>query len=85
MPSDDRRFTARFNTYTDATDGQRLTALVVALVVGSFAGLLCTWLASAFLQDTHWLVQTLAFAVIGLLVGIGALGLMSRLGTGSKR
>ncbi|MEU6072807.1 hypothetical protein [Micromonospora sp. NPDC047074] len=53
--------------------------------MGALAGLLCVWLAGAFLQDTHWLVQTLAFAVIGLLVGIGALGLLSRIGSGSKR
>ncbi|MFI7073266.1 hypothetical protein [Micromonospora sediminicola] len=80
MPQQDRSPGSRFNTYPDATGGQRLTATVVALVAALPAGLLCAWLASSFLSDVHWLVQTLAFAVVGLIIGAGVLGLLARLG-----
>ncbi|MFI5832280.1 hypothetical protein ACIA5A_01200 [Micromonospora sp. NPDC051300] len=80
-----RRSVNRFNTYLDASDGQRLTAIVLALVAGPLAGLLCAWLATSLLGGTHWLVQTLAFAVIGLLVGAGLLVLLSRGGSRARR
>ncbi|MFV2112860.1 hypothetical protein ACFHW0_11055 [Micromonospora sp. LOL_025] len=76
---------SRINTYSNASDGQRLTATVVALVAGPLAGLLCAWLAVSLLNGAHWLVQTLAFGVIGLFVGAGLLGLLARLGNGGKR
>lgn len=76
---------SRFNTFSDATPGQRLTAIVLALVAGPLAGLLCVWLATALLNDTHWLVQTLAFAVIGLIIGAVLLGVLAWLHIRGKR
>ncbi|MEU5529232.1 hypothetical protein ABZ744_20050 [Micromonospora chersina] len=85
MPEHDQGAGSRFNTYPNASNGQRLTAIVVALVAGPLAGLLCAWLAASLLGRTHWLVQTLAFAIIGLIVGGGLLGLLARLGAREKR
>ncbi|MEV1289971.1 hypothetical protein [Micromonospora sp. NPDC049679] len=84
MSEHDQRSGSRFNTYLNASSGQRLTAIVVALVAGPLAGLLCAWLAASLLSGTHWLVQTLAFAIIGLFVGAGLLGLLAKLGTRGK-
>ncbi|SDY69971.1 hypothetical protein SAMN05444365_103171 [Micromonospora pattaloongensis] len=84
MPQQDRSPSSRLNTYPDATGGQRLTATVVALVAALPAGLLCAWLATSLLNGVHWLVQTLAFAVIGLIIGAGVLGLLARHGKHGK-
>ncbi|WP_326559532.1 hypothetical protein [Micromonospora sp. NBC_01796] len=75
----------RFNTYPAASGGQRLTATVVALAGGTLAGLLCAWLAVSLLSGVHWLVQTLAFAIIGLVVGGGLLVLLGRLHVARER
>jgi hypothetical protein len=85
MVRHDRASGSRFNTFPDATPAQRLTAIVLALVAGPLAGLLCVWLAKALLNDAHWLVQTVAFAVIGLIVGAGLLGMVAWLRTRGKR
>lgn len=82
---DERAPGSRFNTFLDATSGQRLTAIIVALVAGPLAGLLCVWLATALLNETPWLVQALAFAVIGLIVGAAVLGMLAWLHTRGKR
>lgn len=75
-----------WNTYPEATTEQWTTAVVVALVLSAPAGLLCVWLATSLLSGTHWLLQTLAFAVVGLVIGGGALVLLSRLaGNGGRR
>ncbi|MFG1765794.1 hypothetical protein ACGFIH_20840 [Micromonospora parva] len=85
MPEHGQGSVSRFNTYPNASSGQRLTALVIALVAGPLAGLLCAWLAASLLGRTHWLVQTLAFGIIGLIVGGGLLGLLARFGAREKR
>ncbi|MCZ7473099.1 MULTISPECIES: hypothetical protein [unclassified Micromonospora] len=75
-----------WNTYPEATTGQWTTAVVVALALSAPAGLLCVWLATSLLSGTHWLLQTLAFAVVGLVIGGGALVLLSKLaGRGGRR
>lgn len=76
---------SRFNTYPDATAGQRATAVVVALVAAVPAGLLCAWLAASLLSEAHWLLQTLVYAVIGLIVGGGVLGLLAKLHARGER
>ncbi|NED52128.1 hypothetical protein G3I24_14655 [Micromonospora aurantiaca] len=68
-----------WNTYPEATTGQWTTAVVVALVLSMPTTLLCVWLATSLLSDAHWLLQTLAFAVVGLVVGGGALVLLTKL------
>ncbi|MDG4804621.1 hypothetical protein [Micromonospora sp. WMMD980] len=80
-----RRSVNRFNTYLDASAGQRLTAIVLALVAGPAAGLLCVWLATSFLGGAHWLAQTLVFAVIGLFIGAGLLVVLSKVGSRARR
>ncbi|MGC4893352.1 hypothetical protein [Micromonospora sp. DT31] len=69
-----------WNTYPEATTGQWTTAVVVALVLTVPTTLLCVWLATSLLSGAHWLLQTLAFAVIGLVIGGGALVLLAKLG-----
>ncbi|MDO3683155.1 hypothetical protein [Micromonospora sp. C28ISP2-4] len=68
-----------WNTYPEATTGQWTTAVVVALALSMPTGLLCVWLATSLLSGAHWLLQTLAFAVVGLVVGGGALVLLTKL------
>ncbi|MEV0001015.1 hypothetical protein AB0H28_01845 [Micromonospora sp. NPDC050980] len=84
MSSSGRHSVDRFNTFLDASDGQRLTAIVLALVAGPLARLFCAWLATSFLRGAHWLVQTLAFAVVGLLVGAGLLVLLTWSGSRAR-
>lgn len=76
----------RWNTYPEATSGQRTTAIVLALALSVPTTFLCVWLAMSLLSGTHWLLQTLAFAVVGLVIGGGALVLLSKLaGRGGRR
>ena len=76
----------RWNTYPEATGGQRTTAIVLALALSVPTTFLCVWLAMSLLSGTHWLLQTLAFAVVGLVIGGGALVLLSKLaGRGGRR
>ena len=76
----------RWNTYPAATSGQRTTAIVLALALSVPTTFLCVWLAMSLLSGTHWLLQTLAFAVVGLVIGGGALVLLSKLaGRGGRR
>ncbi|MDG4826997.1 hypothetical protein O7635_34565 [Asanoa sp. WMMD1127] len=85
MPNRDwSRLERRLNTYPSATNGQRLTAIVVALVASLFVGGLCVWLASGVLDGVHPGVQWVVFAVIGAVAGFGLLSALSWL-TGRNR
>ncbi|RKN50942.1 hypothetical protein [Micromonospora endolithica] len=85
MSQQDKVGSRSLNTYPEASGGQRVTAHVVALVVAPLVGLLCAWLATSLLDGAHWLVQTVVFALIGLVFGVGVLALLARPRTRGRR
>ena len=85
MSERDGRRGSGLDTYVDASGGQRLTALVVALVASMVVGGLCAWLATSVFSGVPAAIQYVVFAVIGAVFGFTLLTLLARLRAARER
>jgi uncharacterized membrane protein YeaQ/YmgE (transglycosylase-associated protein family) len=85
MTERDRTRGGGLNTYVDASNGQRVTAIAVGLICSIVVGALCAWLANSVFSGVPVAIQWLLFAVIGAVIGLCLVTLLTRLRAARRR
>ncbi|MEV7229033.1 MULTISPECIES: hypothetical protein [Polymorphospora] len=74
----------RFHTLPRPSPGRRRTAILLALLSGPIAGLLCVLLAHSLLAGASGWLQAAVFVVVGFATGSAVLGALATVDAGDR-